>query len=79
MHSRYFDKLESRCHDCGDIKAKTAAISGAVLLLFVGGFGIKIAVTRMKTSRVCSAIRRGAGRAGAIWHAAGMRFKGKAL
>ena len=75
----HFDKLQARCHDCGNVTARTAAISAAVLVLLLAYFGMNTATTRIKGSTACDAVLRGIRRAKAIWQEAGMRYKGKAL
>ena len=57
-YSRYFDKLEARCHDCGDMTARSVAMVCAMLLLVVlsticGGESALLA--RIKDSDTCNA------------------------
>eukprot|EP00966_Prymnesium_polylepis_P313944 7254705-Prymnesium_polylepis.1 len=78
-HSRHFHRLQARCDDCGDVSGRTVAISSAALLVALAYFGLDSAAVRTKGSTACGALLGGIRYAQAIWQAAGMRYKVKAL
>ena len=78
-YSKYFDRLEARCRDCGDVTARSTAIFVAALVLFPAGVGFNTASKHLEGVRAFAILLRGARRAKVIWKAAGMRFKVKAL
>ena len=78
-HTRYFDKLDARCHDCGDVTARTAALSAALLFLLLAYFAANSANYRIKESPTCNVLLNGLRGATAVWREAGMRFKIKTM
>ena len=87
-YSRYFDKLDARCHDCGDVSALAVAAFCVLLLVFLAAVGGKRAYTaavrcsaRARTSRISRAVKRltkPIRTSRKLWKMAGMRFKMKA-
>ena len=75
-YSRYFDKLEARCHACGDLTARTIVAVCLMLLLILSGTRI---MRRLKRFNICSALLRSIRTVKAIWQEAGMRYKIKVL
>lgn len=66
---KYFDKLDVRCRDCGDVSARTVAIFCALVLLLLVGFGGRTAMCQVEGA-ACEALRRCSRRAGLIWQTA---------
>ena len=60
-HSRYFDKLDARCHDCGDMTARSAAVVCVVLLLtlLAAMSSSPASLRRLTRSSGCNALLRG--------------------
>ena len=73
-HTRYFDKLDARCHDCGDVTAVIGCSTFLVLLMTYGGSTITRRLTTT-TSSVCRIVLRWLGVVKAAWETAGMRYK----
>jgi len=47
-HSRYFDKLDARCHDCGDMGGRaTILVAVMLLLILIAAIGGSPAATRV--------------------------------
>ena len=80
-YSRFFDKLDARCHDCGDMTARTVVLMCAILLLILlAAISGSAAVTgRLTGSGGCRAPLLLIRYVRAIWHDAGMRYKVKML
>jgi len=80
-YSRFFDKLEARCHDCGDMGQRTTILVCVMLLLILlAAIGGNPAITRrLRGLDACDKLWRWAGYAQTIWHQAGMRYKVKLL
>eukprot|EP00966_Prymnesium_polylepis_P334085 7389481-Prymnesium_polylepis.2 len=78
-YTMHFDKQEAICHGCDDIAVRTAAVSAAVLFLPLAYVGIDTMAQRAKGSTACEMMLKGVHGAQAIWRAAGMRYKLKAL
>ena len=43
-HSQYFDKLEARCHACGDVTARASVLISALLLVVLAALGANAAL-----------------------------------
>eukprot|EP00966_Prymnesium_polylepis_P086447 2001199-Prymnesium_polylepis.1 len=78
-YSRYFDKLDAHCHDCGDMSTRTSVILCVVLLLIFTTTVGNSARRHLKSSDACSAVVRLFSYLWAIWREAGMRYKVKVL
>jgi hypothetical protein len=78
-HTQYFDKLHASCNDCGDITAKTMALSASLLLLLLAGFGFSTAIHHIRGSPVCDTLLQWTSRVQTVWRGAGARFKVKVL
>ena len=78
--SHYFDKLDARCHSCGDVTAKAAVMFTVLPLLFlIAGFGGLAARRRHKKRKCCESMFRRIYEARRLWRKAGMRYKVKVL
>ena len=78
--NRFFDKVDMRCNECGDIIGRTAAILGCLLAILLTAVGFAAAILR-KDSRFPRARRKLLRRiriALKLWRRAGMRYKIKA-
>jgi hypothetical protein len=78
-HSRYFDKLQARCKDCGNVSGQTITVIGALLLLLAATYGLNTTIHRIKGSPACDALLEWIRTAQTVWRTAGMRYKLKAL
>ena len=74
--SMHFDRLEARCHGCGDTTALRFGVPLAVLGVAIICGGVYIATAR-STGAISGAIHSLTDRAQMVWQAAGMRFKMK--
>ena len=74
--SKYFDKLDMRCHDCERVTIQAAIVLGSLLLVlatFIGGTMVVLA--KGSKTRVAVKLLRLIRRARRLWRRAGMRFK----
>jgi hypothetical protein len=80
-YSRFFEKLDARCHDCGDMPARSAvAVCVVLLLILLAAMSFSPAIIRrLKPLEACSRLLRWAGYLQIVWKDAGMRYKVKAL
>jgi hypothetical protein len=76
-YARYFDKLDSRCHDCGDVTTRSTVIGCSILLVPIIIFGSRTATRRLTTtsSGGCRILLHWLGVVKAAWEGAGMRYK----
>ena len=74
-YSTYFDKLDARCHDCGDVMVKASAVFGAIVLLIVAIAAGEAALSRKGCSAAGEMLRSYLLRLRKFWRKAGMRFK----
>ena len=80
--TKYFDTLDARCHDCGDVSARATALSTALFSAFLlaAAFGKSIAANRRLSGRgACGELLRWLTYVKNTWRAAGMRYKVKAF
>jgi len=79
--NRYFDKLDARCHDCGDTTSKVLGLICALLAVGIAAAVGANAATRQKIRpRGCLAkLRLKLRSAQALWQKSGMKFKVKAF
>ena len=77
-YSRYFDKLEARCHDCGDMTARYAVLVCVMLLLLLAGATGGMS-SSLRSSAACGSLLQLIRTAQTIWQRAGMRYKIKLL
>eukprot|EP00966_Prymnesium_polylepis_P136112 3145204-Prymnesium_polylepis.2 len=78
--NHYFDKLESRCHDCGSSTSlKTTALACGLLLIVLCGFGVSTALGRCEEAGSWGAVIELVCHVRSLWRAAGMRYKLKAV
>ena len=75
-YDRYFEKLEARCHDCGDIGAQTAIAFCTLIVVLFAAVGLAAAT---RQSKGCLAPLKAMRWVHRIWSDAGLRFKVKAL
>ena len=80
-YSRYFDKLDARCHDCGDMGARSAVLVCVMLLLILlaAASGSSTVTGRLKSLDACNKPLRFVRYVQTIWLDAGMRYKVKTL
>jgi hypothetical protein len=79
-YTRYFDKLEARCHDCGNVTARSIAAMCCAVLLLLSVFGLNAATHERRGSAGCAAATlRCIQSVQRVWQTAGMRFKLKVL
>jgi hypothetical protein len=87
---QFFDKLDARCHDCGDIAARLIPFASILLLLCIllfGAFDRDVPTCRRPACAAASKSLRGPTRlflkwvafARKLWGKAGMQFKVKAV
>ena len=75
-YSRYFDQLDARCHECGDVTAQSSIFFSALLLLFLAAlFGGSAIMRRRGPLR--NAMVRKLTKFQKIWRRAGLRYKVK--
>ena len=72
----YFDKLEARCNDCGNLHTKTLVFGSVLLVLLTAGFGGSTFL-RLSKSSVRDTLLRFVRGVQSIWRTAGMRYKVK--
>ena len=77
-YSRFFDKLDARCHDCGYMSARSAVLL-CVLLLLILLATISGSCATTGSLNACRAPLRVVRYLRTIWEGAGMRYKVKAL
>jgi hypothetical protein len=78
--NHYFDRLEVRCHDCGDVAARVTMVIAILFALLLACSGVAVWVRRLdESSETGTTTRNLLLRAKRIWHAAGLRFKFKVL
>ena len=79
-YTRYFDRLEARCHDCGDMTARTAVLLSIVLVLvLLTAMGGSVFARRLMGADACGRLLQLLRSARTIWEQAGMRCKVKTL
>ena len=80
-YSKFFDKLDARCHGCGDMATRTIIIICAMLLLILLAMisGSAATIGRLKGVDACSTPPPLVRYTQTIWQDAGMRYKVKAL
>jgi hypothetical protein len=81
-YSKFFDKLDARCHDCGDMTARTVVLLSVMLLLILLATisGSSATAGRLKGSfDACRVPLRLIRYVQTIWQGAGMRCKVKTL
>eukprot|EP00966_Prymnesium_polylepis_P062156 1442362-Prymnesium_polylepis.1 len=78
-YSRHFDKLSASCNDCGDVSARSTVVACTVFVLLLAGVGLIATIHSLEGSARCGALVRWISGALAVWRAAGMRYKVKAL
>ena len=78
-YSRYFDQLDARCRDCGDLTVRTAPALAVAIILIATYFFINTEAHRSTGSTVSAKLFRAVLGAQAIWRGAGMRYKAKVL
>ena len=77
--SMYFDKLDARCHSCGDVNAKVLIVLGILVsLLLVAAVG-RAVLHRSPNLRACRLLLKKIRSARKLWRRAGMRYKVKLL
>jgi hypothetical protein len=72
-HSKYFDTLQAKCYDCGDVTGRSAGIFAALVCVFLVWYGINTCINRAanQNEKVVSTAQT----ARFIWGFVGMRFK----
>ena len=78
-HTQYFDKLDARCRDCGDVKGRGIAVASTLAAILLASVGLNSAMKRSEGSAACQKLLMWNRNAHAVWQAAGMRFKVKVL
>jgi hypothetical protein len=77
-YSRYFDKLEARCHDCGNMPARTAVPACVFMLLIaLAALAGNPAIRRLNNYNICGPWLRWCSWAQSVWQETGMRYKVK--
>eukprot|EP00966_Prymnesium_polylepis_P008000 184203-Prymnesium_polylepis.1 len=80
-YSKHFDTLSARCQDCGNATARVAIMVSTVLFMLLAYFGLNTVIHRHQGLGTRGALRlvQWVRSAWAVWKAAGMRYKVKAL
>ena len=77
-YARYFDKLDARCHDCGDVTTKAAIVYCAIFVALVAAISGGAATTRRaRCAKARAAVLKEIRSAQKLWLKAGMRYKVK--
>ena len=81
--NHYFDQLDARCHDCGDVVLRSGVAFSVLPLPFLAAAGLGVFVTRRVRIRLVETLLRVLWRQGHLfmnlWHKAGMRCKLKSM
>ena len=80
-YTRYFDKLEARCHECGSMTARTVVLVFVMILLTLVAAisGTPALPRRLRDVNACSTLLRSVRYVRTIWQDAGMQYKIKLL
>ena len=79
-YARYFDKLEARCHDCGDASARTVVLVCVMpILVVLAATARNPASRRLNSFNAYSKWLQWVQWAQAVWQEVGMRYKVKVL
>ena len=77
--SRYFDKLDATCHECGQIASQSAIVTGSLLFITIVVISAAALAQRNDSrSKVAVKMLRPIHKCQRRWRKAGMRFKLKA-
>eukprot|EP00966_Prymnesium_polylepis_P026096 601619-Prymnesium_polylepis.1 len=72
--------MDAKCHDCGDVTSRAAAVFSALPMLFFAAVGCGASLARRSASqRVCGTMLKKMRTAIKLWRRAGMRCKLKAI
>jgi len=85
--SKYFDKLDAKCHECGDVAAKTSAYIAGIVAILLATVASGVVVRRLlqresesnSEDEQVDGTLRCIQTARAVWEKTGMRYKFKAL
>ena len=79
-NSEYFDELDAKCHNCGDVTTNASALFATLFIILLAAMGGTASVTRVRgCTRHCNSLRRGIRWTQKVWWRAGMRYKVKAM
>eukprot|EP00966_Prymnesium_polylepis_P169539 3920071-Prymnesium_polylepis.4 len=79
LYSQYFDEIDLRCHDCGDITSRACMALGILIFVLLAGTLVSTLIHRSKGAARHSGLLRRLRGAQKLWLRAGMRFKMKAV
>ena len=74
-YSHYFDDLDARCHDCGDVAMKVSVIVCVLLGMILAAVAAFVLSECMTRSAARARLKQRVRRARKFWRKAGMRFK----